>query len=421
MTPDELERALRESLARQAGAPRPAVADPAGTALRRARRIHRRRTVMGAAVVALAIVGISAGVAQLGGASHQPGPTVVVIGDPPGPGLAHTVSNTPVADSSDGPPQLDLVVAENLNVADGESIDLSGIGTVAAVQRSTGGWLVVGESSRGGSDLWFVAVGQPPRELLPGVDALALGPDGQRVAWRAGARLFAAAIRDGALGPRVETGAPARGVPVGFVGVAVLLRLNQKPTGLDAYDLWWPNREPYREDWTAEPVGVYGTLPDGQTVVGQIAAGPSARPCLALLDASRRLAPIRTECTLGLSSGGPGAVSPDGRWLVANGRPGGRADRATASAAGEQALVVDLRTVFDRAAAKPAGPRLVGGTVWTDTDTLVHADERGELVRVMADQAPDTGKDAAPAEVESFPAPGAVPGERVMVVTGAAS
>ncbi|MDI5944006.1 hypothetical protein QLR68_38930, partial [Micromonospora sp. DH15] len=82
MTADELERALRETLSRQAAAPLPCTVDPAGLAIRRATRTRRRRVVTGTALAGMATVLVSAGVVQLSPQATQPTPPTVVLGDP---------------------------------------------------------------------------------------------------------------------------------------------------------------------------------------------------------------------------------------------------------------------------------------------------------------------------------------------------
>jgi hypothetical protein len=426
VTPDELEQALRDSLSRRVSVPPPpAAADLAGTAVRRARRIHRRRTIAGAALAALATAAVSAGVVQFGAApGNYAGPAVVGLGDPPT--AARTSSPVPPSVSASpsepgrrdpgpaDPPLVDIVVATDLSTAAGDLVDLSRVGTVVQAQRAPGGWLVVSTPAPDRSSLWYATRTEPPRAVLSGVDAVVLAPDGQRIAWREQGQVHVGSVSAGEVTTSTQTPVSAGAVPVGFVGVAVLLR-DHLAAGNNGYDLWWPSGESYQESWNSATVGVYGSLPDRRTVVGQVSVGTPPRPCLALLDASRDLTPVKTACRLPLSAGGHGSISPDGRWLVANGVPDRKAGSGTPT---ELAFLVDLGTAFGKSPlVRAAGPRLTGPAVWTGAATLVHADERGELVRVAADRVAAGGAD----DVARFTVPGAAPNDRLIMVAPAAS
>ncbi|TDB71020.1 hypothetical protein E1165_24155, partial [Micromonospora sp. KC723] len=82
---DDLEDALWETFSRRVAAPAPLPADPAGSALRRARRIRRRRALTGLGLAVVATSALTAGMAHLGEYSGRGGKPVVVLGDPRGP------------------------------------------------------------------------------------------------------------------------------------------------------------------------------------------------------------------------------------------------------------------------------------------------------------------------------------------------
>ncbi|MCM0678895.1 hypothetical protein NCC78_30120, partial [Micromonospora phytophila] len=149
-------------------------------------------------------------------------------------------------------------------------------------------------------------------------------------------------------------------------------------------------------------VHVHGARPDG-TVVAQVSAGTPRRPCLALLDTTRDLAPVRTDCATTLGADGRGAVSPDGRWLLVNGRATGR----------DTSLLVDLDRLGTPAAVRPAGPPLPGAVAWTPRATAVYADASGALVWV------DVGRVLAGERATLDPADALRSSGRPVPVTGA--
>jgi len=353
--------------------------------------------------------------AQFGGGPPERAEPIVVLGDPPTLAASATPSRSVGATPSPGgrravipteAPLVDIVVASDLSTAGGEALDLSPVGAVVRAQRVAGGWLVVGVASPAAKTLWFVTRSGPPKAIVSDVDAVALSPDGQRIAWRKQTQLYAATVSGGQLSTRVQTAAPVEATPVGFVGIAVLMR--RDGDGATGYDLWWPSSpDPYRASWDTTVIGHYGVMPDGHTVVGQVSVAGSARPCLGLLDAARNLAPVRTTCTLPLDPDGQGTLSPDGRWLLVSGEG--------TSAGRSSALAVDLGTAFQQTPAiRPAGPPVADATVWTDPQTVVHLGEQGELVRVALDWAV-AGVDGG---VQRFPGPTVPPDSRPVLVTG---
>ena len=409
VTPDDMEQALRDCLSRQVSVP-PVTADLAGVAVHRANRMHRRRTFAGVTLAAVVTIATSAGMAQFGGSPREPGPAIVVLGDPSGRPDSAVAGPTPSAMVSGaainvGPPSVDLVVGTDLIVSTGESIDLSALGKVSQAKRVSDGWLVVSSAEPIGKNLWFVPEAGSPKAILTGVDVVVLASDGQRIAWRDKSQISAATVAGGQLSTMVQVGASSDTVPVGFVGVAVLLG-RTGDAGLDAYRLWWPS-SPTAEHGTWNPAvaAIYGMTSGGNAVVGQLLTGASARPCLALLDPGRNLVPVKTACQPQLDVSAAGTVSPDGRWLLVNGMGGASAGRA---------VVIDLNSAFGTApAVRAAGPAISGATVWTDPATAVHVDERGESVRVVADRAVVGAADG----VQRFPGPAVVPGDQVVLVT----
>ncbi|WBB97672.1 MULTISPECIES: hypothetical protein [unclassified Solwaraspora] len=420
MATDDLERALRQCLSDQAVDP-PAVADLADRAVRRARRSRRARN--GAAAAVGLCLFATAGVAS----SHL----LVVDGLEP-PTLAEPLAvtggdvaaSTPAAPAAPLPfsedlrsqplaatqaPPVDLVVAGELHTVDGQRMDLAQIGGVAQASRLADGWLVVTETSAdGAAGVWFVAPDTAPQVVLAGVDAVAVDPVGTRIAWRHGAELTVASVVHGELAGARRGRAPEQSRPVGFAGDAVLLEREGGGERRRGYGVWRPGQGE-GTSWSETASVVYGALPDGQTVVAQV-HDASGGPCLALLDVEQGLTAVKTACTVPLTGDGRGAVSADGRWLVAN----GVAD-ARAASEPELALLVDLNQVFDDqiGAVREAGQRLAGSTVWVDQDSVVHAAGVNQLVQINVDRI-STGQGGAVEHI-AVPASTAVDAEPVLV------
>ncbi|MFF5174254.1 hypothetical protein ACFY3U_16665 [Micromonospora sp. NPDC000089] len=369
VTPDDLERALRETLSRRVAVPPPPAADPAGAAVRRARRTRRRRALAGLALAGVATVGVTAGMAQLSGQSGRTGAPVVVIGDPD---EDTTASAWPVAPAPPARPEEDTadLLVDGALVAGGQRYEL-GVGPVERAQRlrDGGGWLLVGAPTPAGRSLWLVPTGGTPRALLAGAEEIALAPDGRQVAWRDDGRLFAAGLIGGQLVATVKVTAPAGVAPVRFVGDRVLVTAGAGRTG---FALWRPGPGAAPGAGHAEVLAVYGVRPDGRAVgLVRVAGGQG---CLALL--STDLTPVTTRCGPRLAADGRGEVSVDGRWLLANGRIGGA----------DGAVLVDLAPATPTAWA--AGPTITGDVAWNGGQVATWVDRSGAVARLRADRVP---------------------------------
>ncbi|MFV2017601.1 hypothetical protein [Micromonospora sp. LOL_023] len=394
MATEDLERALRDCLVDRAGnAPR--TADLAGRAIRRARRIRRTRTG-GVAVLAgclLASAGIAGGQLLLSPSAT----TTALLAEPaPSAGSALT-SSGPAAPAAPLPfsgelqrepmaavqlPPVDIVLAGELRTTEGQRVSLDPLVDVAQAIRMSGGWLVVTEpSTDGDAGVWFVTTDASPKAVLPGVDAVAVDEAGARIAWRRGTEVAVASVVSGELTGTTTSPVPERSSPIGFAGDAVLMA-RDRADRTRGYSVWRPEQGEFQPIWSDTTSAVYGTLPDGSTVVAQI-SDASGRPCLALLDVRHDFTVTRTACMLPLTGDGRGAVSADGRWLMIN----GVADARSASES-ELALLVDLQRVFDgqAGAVREAGQRITGTTVWVDPATVVHASGLDQVVRIDVDR-----------------------------------
>ncbi|WP_328340364.1 hypothetical protein [Micromonospora sp. NBC_00421] len=393
VTHDErLERALRETLSQRVAVPHRLPVDPAGTALGRARRMRRRRTVAGFALAGVVTALATGGMTQLGGQAERPTTPTVVLGDPSRVATrsADPVAPVPPDEPTDG--EVELIMAGVLVTATGQRYDL-GVGPVDRAQRlpDRGGWLLTGAVTAAGRTLWMVPAGGEPRALLAGAEEIVLSPDGRQVAWRDEGRVFAAGIVAGQLLATVAEPAPAGVVPVRFVGSQVVLRAGSQGGHL----LWRPS--PGTPPGTVAPdvLDVYGSRADGR-LVARVRVG--TRSCLALLGPD--LSPGSTRCEPTPAADGRGAVSPDGRWLLVNGRLAGS----------DGAILVDLTGTA--APQRTAGPVIGDEVAWTDTRHAAYVDRDGTLARLRADDV------LAGERAVSTPVAGANADVRPVVVAG---
>ncbi|MBQ1072814.1 hypothetical protein KBX06_06500 [Micromonospora sp. C31] len=394
MTRDELEQAVRETFARRVAVARPLAADPAGLAIRRADRSRRRRALTGIALAAVATVTLSAGMAQLGRQPGRPSHPTVVLGGPyasPLPGPTPPLSAAPRSDLGRG--EVDLILDEVLVTAAGQRIALPDVGRSAErAQRlpDRAGWAVVGVPTAAGRSLWIVLPDGAAHLLLAGARDIVLSPDGRQVAWREGTDLVVAGIVGTQVVAAARTPAPPAAVPVGFAGDTVLVRLDP---GRPGHALWRPAAGPPRGAGDGA-LHLHGIRPDG-LAVALVSAGTPRRPCVALLDPARDLAPVRTGCGPTLTVDGAGAVSADGRWLLTNGKAGGQ----------DRALLMDLDRLTPAPATRPAGPPVAGPVAWTPQGAAHYSDGAGTLVRVEVGRVL-AGEAARSAPVTGLPAGG---------------
>ncbi|WP_203990703.1 hypothetical protein [Micromonospora lutea] len=398
MPPSDLEGALREMLSRRAAVPRPVTADPAGAAIRRANRIQRRRTLTGMGLAVATIVAVGAGNLHLRDDRPPTGGTVV-IGDPDLPPLVKSTIPPPGPDTAPPIAEVDLLIGGSIATAQGRRVPLHGTGTVERAHRLTDGrgWLAISAPTLAGRFLWAIAADGTAQVLLAGADEIALDEDGRQVAWKQGTVLAAAGIVNGELAAIVRAEAPVEAVPLRFVNGAVLVRLVPDDPG---HVLWSPRPGPLDPGGDRASSHIFGALPDGR-LVGGVTPGAGLPACLTLLDPARDLTPVRPECGPELLGDGRGAVSPDGRWLLVNGRSAGE----------DSALLVDLAKL-DTSGVRPAGPAMTGTVVWSAPDTAYYAAANGGLVRVAVDQVA-AGRRAAPTVLPDLPA-----GELPVVVSG---
>lgn len=391
MGQDELEQAVREAFSRQAAVSRTPASDSAAAVIRRANRIRRRRTFAGTGLAAVAVVLATATAMQLGGQQPPVGGTVV-IGEPDlGPAVTWTPTSLPTGPDTQTPlADVDLVLGGAIATAQGRRITL--LDTVRierAHRRADGrGWLAVGPPSLAGRFLWSVAPDGAVQALLAGADEIVLDAKGQQVAWKQGTALAAAKIVNGDLVATARAEVPAEAVPLRFVGGSVLLRLDP---GRPGHALWRLQPGPLDPGTDRASRRIFGALPDGR-IVGEITRGAAKRSCLTLLDPAG-LAPAGADCGPEVSGDGPGAVSPDGRWLLVSGRSGGQ----------DRTVLVDLRRLDRSTEPVPAGPAATGAAVWSTASTAYYTDAAGRLIRIDVDRV-TAGRPADPVALAGLPA-----------------
>ncbi|TCB99700.1 hypothetical protein E0H26_03855 [Micromonospora zingiberis] len=380
MGQDGLERAVREVFSRQAATPH-AVVDPAAAVIRRANRIQRRRALAGMGLAATAIIVVSAGALQF---AHEPPPSgsTVVIGEPdqvPEPPLTPT-NAPPTADTGTPLAEVDLVLGETIATAQGRRVRVVGAGPIERAHRLPDGrgWLAVSAPGLAGRFLWAVAPNGTVQVLLAGADEVVLDAEGRQVAWKQGATLGTARIVNGELTATARAEAPAKAMPLRFVGGAVLVRLAPDRPGHVLWRLHPGTLDPGTDTSTGR---IFGALPDGR-LVGEVVTDPPQGTCLTLLDPASGLVPTSPDCGPELTGDGLGSVSPDGRWLLVNGRAEG----------GEKALLVDLARLDRSAEPVVAGPAFTGAVVWSTPATAYYYTETaGRLARVDVDRATSGG------------------------------
>ncbi len=420
-----LEDKLRAAFAAQARRldSAPAVIDPAGTAIRRARRIRRRRTAAtGTAAVVLLVATLGGAISLRGwylpeeqrhtnlarpatsAPEREPTAARVEAALPQGSAkLKSPPPSTPAGLFPKDGPGLDIVAGDELWTSAGERMRLTGAGEVRWVYRVPAGWVYGGDDqvrllrSDGGSvQLAEVdsaqalsSVPQPaqqrPAKRSGGTEAKApaalprwaLSPDGRRIAFAAGQKLSVGTITAGGLAAQQSTFA-AGAVPVLFFGDSVVLTT----ATADQYDIWWTDR-PYAGPRGRVITYVYG--PYGKSLLG-LAPDPAdaARDCLVLIaPTSDGLLPQPSRsCGLGLATGG--LVSPDGRWIAQQDKD-------------------DIR-LFDVAAAMRGSTRT--GTCPVSAGAVPVWESPSTLVVVDGDQAVSCTVTGA---VESFAPPGGLP------------
>ncbi|GIJ25804.1 hypothetical protein Vqi01_09660 [Micromonospora qiuiae] len=348
----------------------------------------------------MVVVLATAAAMQLGGERPPTGSTVV-IGEPDSESTVTWAPSSPPTGPGTGAPlaDVDLVLGGTIATAQGRRVPLVDTGGIERAHRLADdrGWLVIGPPSLAGRFLWAVAPDGTARVLLGGADEIVLDEGGQQVAWKQGTALAAAKVVNKELVATVRAEAPAEAVPLRFVGGAVLVRLAPDRPG---HVLWRLQPGPLDPGTDRASNRIFGALPDGR-LVAEITEGSPEKSCLTVLNPAG-LTPAGRECGPQLSGDGPGSVSPDGRWLLVNGRSGRQ----------EGAVLVDLRRLDPSVDPVPVGLAATGDVVWSRPGTAYYADAAGRLIRMDVDRV-TAGRPAEPLVIAGLP-----DGIRPVVVSG---
>jgi hypothetical protein len=323
------------------------VTDPAGTAIRRARRIQRLRTGATSLAAVVLLVATLSGAISLRGwylpdeqrhanlaqpATSAPAqlPTAAHIQAAVPDGSATLRTLAPSNLFPDSGPALDVWAGNELWTRTGERMRLTGAGEVRWVYHVPAGWVYGGEKQvrllrPGGDSVPLTDVDNTAAPLAPadqkqaakradGTSAATsprwvLSQDGTRIAYTAGGRLEVGTVSAGGLTVERSTFA-AGAAPVLFYEDSVVL----STTGANGYGIWWPGQA-YAGVANSGISYVYGAY--GNMLLGSAPDPNDAkRSCLVLIEPTAgglRPQPAR-GCGLGLAS--EGLASPDGRYLA---------------------------------------------------------------------------------------------------------
>ncbi len=369
-----LEEALRQTFAGQV-AEVPAVLDPAGAAIARARTVRRRQQAMAGTALALAVTLVVSGTWWARGAvgtNRSPEPlanTTVGLATsprssagPPGlrpaddapPEAAPAVPQHPVP--AGAALKLDLFDGSTILTPEGRGLPVPNVASGSTVDRVADGWLYTSATA---STRLMRLDGTSVDVGIDG-DQVVVSADGTRIAWMAARQtaqptLKLAELTGDSLSGVLTTSVPPGTAPVALVGSRVVMASKQ------GYDYWDPTKLTFKPSWISSVHDVYGQY--GDFVVAAVDA--PGRPdldqgtCVALLSlADDGLRDTRQPCQP-IEAGGepPDALSPGGRWL--------------AVASGAKAQIIDVSAKSVQPAPSCAFPSTVLSMAWEDGDHLV--------------------------------------------------
>lgn len=368
-----LEDVLRETF--EARAQRsPALDDPAGVAIRRARRTLRRRragSTLAAVVAAMALSGTLV-LAQdwRAGMLYGSGPGIGVMNAPGSP--AGEPSATPAPGRRPG---VDLFAKGQVWTVDGghRAVAEPGWEVVRAFRVPTG-WLLGGRTEAVLVDPNGASV------VLPLGRQWTVSADGSRVAYTADGTLRVATLGREGLREVGSAQMAAGTAPVGFAGERVVVGVFDGTGKLAKVDNWQPG-QPYRPTWSQRATRVYEV--PGDDLLAQVpppSGGPACLTRLAVAADGGLRGDASAAC--GIEPAGdswPAAViSPDGHWLAMPGP--------------SKVDLYDLGTVFSRpvVTASCVAPA-TAGLVW-ESSSAVLATDGVEVVRCALDGATERAR-----------------------------
>jgi hypothetical protein len=332
------------------------------------------------AVTALLAAAIAVSTMACGG---EPGPGTATAPDRAGVELGDAPGDaSPDSGTANLSPLGVAVIVDRtkLVLPDGTTYPLDAVpgGAVSGAQTRDG-WLVRGFGN--GIDtlsLWLISPTGAPRQMVDKADGpVAIAPDGRRIAWRSGGRLYYGHV-DPASKAIVDTSSPApeRGTPQAVGKDSVVLGYSETGGGIDHHDVWFPSLGDYKPTWekSAHVRAVFAPGRSDGTYLGLVRGpGGATDTCLAVMDPKDSLRATRTACGIVTQIDRRGAVSADGHWLTVS----------SASAAGTgQLAVIDLTSVFSKPAVATTWPVDTVGA-WEDASNMLVASTAlgGALVR----------------------------------------
>jgi hypothetical protein len=380
-----IEDALREAFAAHAGqGPQDVAGDRARTraeaAMLRAARIRQRRA-MGSALAGVLIVALVslATFQAVTSRARSGGPSVNAASDlgesSPAVAPEPSTGGQTQPEASDSPMPIEMVSNGEIYKEDKTTLHLSlpDKGQPESIYKATDGYLVIVALPTTGQQLLLLDGQGNQKVLLPSVQRVVVSPSGDRVAWLVDNTVAVANRRTDkpALDDPQQITAPALSQPVAFLGANVVLsRSTPDGSGVDGFDLWYPDHKAYVPSWDPDVLRVLGPRKDGKALYAQVRSDDDSTMCLAVLLAAQPFSVTDQRCGLPLPDGVDGGISPDGHWL------------AYPVAGANQVAVLDLTSQSD-----PAKPRLItlkagcSRVFWVGDNSLV-VDADGQFVAI---------------------------------------
>jgi hypothetical protein len=370
-----LEDALRETFAGQV-AEVPAVLDPAGAAIARARAVRRRQQAMAGTALALAVTLVVSGTWWAHGAIGTGRSPERLANTAVGPATSPRPSAGPpgVRPAEDALPEaapavpprtvpagaalkLDLFDGSTILTPEGRGLQVPNVASGSTVDRVPDGWLYTSASA--GTRLMRVD-GTSVDVGIDG-DQVVVSADGTRIAWLAARQtaqptLKLAELTGDSLSGVLATSVPPGTAPVALVGSRVVVASKQ------GYDYWDPTKLAFKPNWTSSVHEVYGQYGDFAVAAVDAPGRPDLDQgtCVALLSLTDDGLRDSRQLCQPIDAGGepPNTLSPGGRWL--------------AVATGTKAQIIDVSARSPKSALPTcAFPSAVLSMAWEDGDHLV--------------------------------------------------
>jgi hypothetical protein len=369
-----LEEALRETFAGQV-AEVPAVLDPAGSAIARARTVRRRQQVVTGTALAVAVTLVVSGTWWVRGAVGTGRSPERLAGTAVGLTASPRPSAGPpgVLPAQDAPPEaapavprqtvpagsalkLDLFDGSTILTPEGRDLSVPNVAAGSAIDRVPDGWLYTSASA----DTRLIRPDGTSVDVGIDGDEVVVSADGTRIAWLAARQtaqptLKLAALTGDSLSGVRTTPVPPGTAPVALIGSRVVVASKQ------GYDYWDPTRVTFEPSWISSVHEVYGQYGDFAvaTVDASSRSDLGQGTCVALLSFTDTGLRDTGQLCQPVEAGGepPNALSADGRWL--------------AVATGARVQLIDVSA---RSAESPpicAFPSTVLSMAWEDSEHLV--------------------------------------------------